>query len=177
VVTEAEKRAIEGCSNPRSKAELSAFFKQLDKIKSFEDDDSAYENDPEEIVNNDSDGVACLLASDLETVQKDKISKLLEANEVIFPPTGEDSAPIVIDNGDDINKRGKYGYTQLTVAVLARDLDAVKALVAKGASWEVPDNNGQTAWDKAYMRGFDEIIRVFDPSFVRPADSQILDLD
>lgn len=159
--------------HPTAREHLASFFKQLGKIRS-NDDDPILENELEEYVNNDSDGVACQLASDLENIQQKKLSQLLKAHSEIFPT---DEKPAMSSPITDINARGKWGYTRLTDASVKGNLELVKQLVEAGASWDIPDNGGQTAWDKANTRGFDEILRVFDPDFVRTEPAPLLNFD
>ena len=153
-------------TNVTAREHLAAFFAQINRITPAED-----ENDLSEYVNNDSDGVACKLTSDIEDLQKKKLAKLAQVQSEIFPDAEEivpceKGAPLV--NGDaGINARGRYGYTRLTEATTKNNLELVKKLVKMGASWEIPDNWGQTAWDKAFARGYDDILRVFNPNFVR----------
>lgn len=54
---------------------------------------------------------------------------------------------IILDEGYDINKVDKYGFTPVMTAVLYGKIGILKALVEKGASLTVPDSNG---WEDLY---------------------------
>ena len=145
--------------NETARKHLSSFFAHLDKIRCAED----MSDDNMNYAVNGSDGVAAYLASDLDALQEQKLAEIENIQTDVFPHRRRSTS---IEQGD-INARGKYGYTRLTEAASKGDVELVKQLVAAGARWDIPDNWGQNAWDKALARGFDDVIRVFDPAFVR----------
>ena len=164
--------------HPEARDHLAAFFKHLDKIKT--NDEAVHENELEDYVNNDSDGVACHLAADLDNLRKQKIERIKKLNnEVVLKESISDeteAAPVVADSAD-INARGRYGYTRIIDATARNDIDEVKRLLDLGADWKIPDNWGQTAWDKAYNRGHDAILLLFDPAFVRTEAVPLMNYD
>ncbi len=145
--------------NETARKHLSSFFAHLDKIRCAED----MSDDSVNYAVNGSDGVAAYLASDLNSLQEQKLAEIESIQTDVFPRRRRVSPT----EQNDINARGKYGYTRLTEAASKGDVELVKQLVAAGARWDIPDNWGQNALDKAMARGFDDVVRVFDPSFVR----------
>lgn len=171
---ERENGILKRTEHPTAREHLSAFFRHLNKIK--QDDEATEENELDDYVNNDSDGVACRLASDLEKIQDEKLKKILDLQKEIFPDVAA-SVPAMDDVDGDINEQGRYGYTRLMIAAIEGKADEVKSLIAKGADCEITDNWGQTAFDKAYRRGHDAVCRVINPKFVRKEPAVMFDYD
>jgi hypothetical protein len=128
------------------------------------------------IVYNDHDGVACRMADDLKEIDRRKVERLVRHH--LFAPDPKPQAPVVVVKSGDINRRtGKYGYTDMHRAVEANDIDEVRRLKALGGRMDIRDNANITARQRAYSRGFDDLIRVFEPNFVRKEPVELVDID
>lgn len=181
ILKKAEKSTARGSDGKTAKEHLSSFFAVLAKIKPVDDN----ENDLSDYVNNDSDGVACRLASDLGDLQKVKVAKFEQVQRDIFPDAEEEvpssdgsgkGAPVVSASAE-LNARGRYGFTRLIDAAAHNNIAEVKKLLALGADKTICDNWGKTAFDLACLKGYDEVCRLLDPSFVRTEPVPQLNFD
>ncbi len=149
---------------------LAAFKKHLDQHRPLDEDT------PSEYVNNDSDGVACRLASDIEEFDRQQFEKLVQNN--LFNTESQKPVEEIVIDLQDINQRqGVYGFTPLHQAVKDRNVERVKALLALGARHDIKDNAGITPKERAYNSGFDEIVRLFEPGFIRKEPIEFMDDD
>jgi hypothetical protein len=62
----------------------------------------------------------------------------------------------------DVNARDPKGHTALILAIQHGEVDAVKALLAHGASTTLPDSHGTTPMGAAHERGNFEITRIVE---------------
>jgi hypothetical protein len=62
---------------------------------------------------------------------------------------------------DRLNKRGRFGYTRLHQSVVNQDYPLMADLLMKGIDFDIQDNGGSTAFDKAYLAGDKEAIKIF----------------
>lgn len=127
------------------------------------DDDPEYVK--ENIYRDDGlDGVAPTSIDEIEHIQRDRIDKLRSAL-IIDPDTEpEDSTactePVPVGVSDDLNRKGRFGYTPLHEAVVAGDAETVRSLLGRGANKTIRDNGGNTPYDKALKFEFYEIAKL-----------------
>lgn len=127
----------------KARTNFLAFLNTVDTLSN--DDDIPYQKE-------EGDGVACMLASDMEMIQKQKLEKL--CSKQFFPVevhTSQQEPKAITAFSDDINKRGKWGYTRLHFAVSEKDVTEVKRLLALGARTDIIDNAGHTPLEKAEL--------------------------
>jgi ankyrin repeat protein len=145
------QRSLEIAQNMRTdkaRNNFLAFLSTMEQLTSAEDD-TAFENTPADIRNDDSDGVACRLETDLIAIQQSNLRTLQNNFGEFFPEEVEVIQPELASESDGINKAGKWGYTQLHFAVVNQDLAMVQSLLEQGARTDILDHSDHTALDKA----------------------------
>jgi len=105
------------------------------------------------------DVVATTLESDLQDIQKQKLSDLEEEVKKHYKLPDAVMAVAVLGE-NDINVQGNFGFTKLHEAVMDNDLVAVMDLVSKGADRTIKDKSGHTPLDKAGRLGNADIINL-----------------
>ena len=144
------QRSLEIAQNmvkDKARSNFLTFLSTMEQLTTAEDD-SAFENTNADIRNDDSDGVACRLETDLINIQQSKLAALQANHGQFFPEEVEEIQPDA-ELSNDINKTGKWGYTPLHAAVVEQDLAMVKNLLDQGARTDIPDHSNHTALDKA----------------------------
>lgn len=136
---------------------LAALFADLEHIGSYAEDEDLSEQSWKD---DGSDGIPVISPSEMDKRESDRIEALKAAQ--FFPPSA-----IEVNTDEDINARGKFGYTKLHDAAVERDLDKVIELLEAGIDPTIKDNSGSTAYQKAINRGYDDVadlIRPYMPS-------------
>lgn len=136
--------------HPAAVAAMAAFLSDLADIRSFAEKD-AEENIPKESA---ADGCAPVALATVVAREHAALEKI--KSNIKFAP----SAVVVVHDQNDINVKGRFGYTALHEAAVVGDKEKVQELLAKGANPLIGDNYGATAYDKALNRGFTEIAKI-----------------
>lgn len=145
------------------KAALIKTLTPIEAIKNFEEDD-AYQNSPEEIRYDESDGVPLMTIDRLNQTQQNKKSTLRAQSQVIFSEEDrafEQEGGVAVEI--DINSKLKWGYTLLHFAAIAGDETECLRLIAAGADRTALDNGGKMPWQKAELKGFNGLALTLMP--------------
>lgn len=139
------------------KAALLKTLAPVEAIKSFDEDD-AYENTPAEIRYDESDGVPLTTIEELENAQQTKKDTLRAQSKVIFSDDErQDDGAGGVAVATDINRKLKWGYTLLHFAALAGDEAECMRLIEAGADRTALDNGQKMPWQKAELKGFNDL--------------------
>lgn len=147
----------------KAKANIANFLTSLDQFDRGWDDDRH---------NDDGDGIKTRSANQLtaeHTARKLAMRKRFGSNQPIFTQdeVAEDASSIAVVvlevDPNDINRRGKWGYTPLIEAAVKGDYVECQRLKDAGADLALKDNSGKLAWQKAEARGFTEIANMLKP--------------
>lgn len=123
----------------------------LDAIAEYAD--SGPEN---EWVDRGEDHVPVVTPESLNWREKTKIESIKRTTE-LFPPS---AVEVTVNDEQDINARGKFGYTALHAAVVDDDEVRVVELCECGADLTIRDNSGSTPYQKAINMGKDAIAAI-----------------
>jgi ankyrin repeat protein len=149
-VDELTKKIANGAVRERVARNITQLLSDLETIVSYAEDDDVDQN----WVDDGSDGVPLTSIAQIEQREEAKITSLKDTN--FFPAS---AIEVTLDD-DDINARGKFGYTKLHCAVADEDLKLVVELLEMGADANIRDNSGSTPYQKALNRGYMEIAAV-----------------
>lgn len=153
----------------KAKAALLKTLRPIEAIKSFEDDELAFENAPGDYRYDDSDGVALTTEEELNARQQEKKDAMrITAREMFSDDTNEDgfsstAGGTAVAEAVEINRKLKWGYTALHFAALSGDEAECDRLLGLGADKSVKDNSGKQAWQKADFKGFTELAEKLRP--------------
>ncbi len=142
-VSELTKHIENQSVRERTRAFLLETLAELDAIDGLSD---TY---PDALVS-EKDGVPLTTVNELDRQQEIKIARLsqisFEDDEMIDVP--------VVDEVREIDVRQRYGRTALMQAVVDHDILTVKNCLRLGADKFIPDNGGNTPYQKAMMLGY-----------------------
>jgi hypothetical protein len=136
-----------------------ALLKDLKALETIHDSsEEDYVEDKGDYRYDDTDGVPCLTADKFEQLQDEKRAKLRKQSSEFFRDVDVEAV-----EDSDINARLKWGYTLLHFAAIEGNEAECDRLVAAGADLAATDNSGKMPYQKAALKGFDDLAEKLRP--------------
>jgi hypothetical protein len=147
---------VDPVKRERVRKNLIKQFESLERITDPEDEPV----ETTEPYKDGCDNVPVVTLEDIEARERGRINNLRHLHRELQDDT------VVIDVMDEVNVKGRHGYTPLHRAVNDVDVEAVRDLLGRNADPEIRDASGLTPLDRARLYsdepGMARIIRILE---------------